>query len=111
MPDISVMFPNDYLAAADLQGKDCEVTIESVTQEALKTTDGQSEDKWILRFVGKRKKMVCNKTNAKLIAAYLNERDSDNWPNKSIILYPTTCQAFGKTEPCIRVRPPKGGVR
>jgi hypothetical protein len=54
--------------------------------------------------------MVMNKTNAKLIASHYGD-DTDNWTGKEITLYPTTCQAFGETVPCIRVRGKKGGLK
>lgn len=109
--DLSLMYPSDWLAAADLKG-DTPVTVESVKQEQLQMEDGSKTDKWVLSFVGCTKRVVLNKTNAKLIASSTGERDGDNWVGKQITLYPTQCRAFGETVPCIRVRAPKsGGMR
>jgi len=98
-----LMFPTEFLAAEDLGGKDYDVTIESVQAESLRTTDGAA-DKFTIRFKGARKRLVLNKTNAKLIAAATGQPEARKWPGKRITLYPTNCQAFGETVTCIRVR-------
>lgn len=98
-----LMFPTEFLASEDLGGKDFDVTIESVQAESLRTTDGAT-DKFTVRFKGARKRLVLNKTNAKLIAMATGEPEARKWPGKRITLYGTTCAAFGETVTCIRVR-------
>ena len=104
----------EYLCAADLQGRDVTLTIESLSKEELRV-EGGMEDKWTLRFVEMEsrrrkdpdaiaKKLVLNKTNAKTIAKLLGN-ETDGWKGKAITVYPTTCKAFGETVDCIRVRP------
>ena len=51
-----------------------------------------------------RKKLVLNKTNATTVAKLYGPRPSQ-WAGKRIVLFPTQCEAFGKTTDCIRVRP------
>lgn len=105
-PDLNVdlMFPSKYLKAADLLGKDATVTISGVKADDLQMTNGTKERKYVISFVGTDKMLVLNKTNAKSIAAALNEKRAVKWAGQKITLYPTECMAFGKITDCIRVR-------
>lgn len=114
--DARLLFPNDYLSAADLQEKDVTLTISRLVQEELRTEKG-NEDKWLLYFKEmeerhranpKRrcKKLVLNKTNAGSIAKVWGNETND-WIGKAVTMYPTTCQAFGKQADCIRIREKK----
>ena len=79
-------FPSSFLKADDLGGKQVEVTIESVTMEEL----GQGADKQqklIIAFRGKDKKLVCNKTNANTIAGLYGD-DTDAWVGQKIAIMP-----------------------
>ena len=105
---VSLMFPSDYLCAADLNEKDFPLTVESVTQKDLRMDDGSSEPKWIIAFVGATKTLVLNKTNAKMISS-IHGTESEGWVGKEVTLFPTTCQSFGATVECIRVRGVHGG--
>ena len=99
-----LLFPRDYVGACDLEGKDKTVTIEGVSVEDLKCDRG-TERKPIVRFKGATKKLVLNKTNAKVIAALYGTKTED-WTGKAIALFPTTCSGKGgETVECIRVRP------
>ena len=111
----SLLFPNEYLCAADLQGKDITLTIAELKLETLNMTDGGTEDKWVLYFKetdakhssGKskfRKRLVLNKTNAKLIVKALKETETENWIGTKITLRPDRCKAFGEMVDCIRVK-------
>jgi hypothetical protein len=111
--DIRLLFPNQYLAAADLQGKDVTLTVSRIAKEKLRTEKGE-EVKPVVYFVEmerrhdadpdkENKRLVLNKTCARAIAA-THGSETDAWIGKKIVLYPTTCLAFGKTVDCIRVR-------
>lgn len=111
--DYRLLFPREYLGAPDLKGKDVTLTIRRIVVEDLETKDGK-EKKGIVYFEEtkaaaekqgiKEKRLVLNKTNAKTIAAiYGNE--VDDWTGRRVTLFPTTCQSFGETVDCIRVRP------
>lgn len=124
MGDVRLLFPRDYIAAADLRGRDMVFTISAViAKDELKTSKGK-EIKPALRFAEsdalKAKgqqvpfKLVLNKTNMKAIAKALGSFESKEWLGKRITLFPTQCEAFGDIVDCIRVRPsapkpPKGG--
>lgn len=97
------MFPHDYICAADLQGKEHELTIKSVSLAALQGEDGKKEQKPIVKFEGREKGMVLNKTNARVIAKRHGPQTTE-WAGKKITVYPTTCKAFGETVECVRVK-------
>jgi len=117
--DVRLLFPNEYIAAADLidaqkkTGEDGVVlTISRVSIDSLKTNRG-SEKKPVVWFVemerrhekgkGENKRLVLNKTNAKTIAK-LYGYETNEWKGKRIILYPTQCEAFGETVDCVRIK-------
>lgn len=114
--DYRLLYPNLYLGAVDLHGKDVDLTIRRVMIEDLKTKQGGTEKKPILYFVetkeradkagtpDKEKRLVMNKTNATTIAE-MHGNEIDDWKGKRITLFPTTTLAFGDTVDCIRVRP------
>lgn len=110
MPHFRSFFDRQYLYAFDLQGRDVTLTIENVTGGVLKGPKGESKKPLCHFREGKEKKpLALNSTNAKVIAQ-LYGNDTSDWVGKKITIYPTTCDAFGQTVECIRVRPivPKG---
>lgn len=88
------------LKAADLQGKTVSVTIENF--EVKKFDNG---NKVILKFAGKEKLLVCNKTNAKIIASAYGP-NTDGWVGKQILIYPDKTMFGTDLVDCIRVRIP-----
>jgi hypothetical protein len=67
--DFRTLFDRDYIASFDLQGRDVAVTISKVIGGELTAVGGRKSRKPILYFAGKERGMICNKTNAKTIAA------------------------------------------
>ena len=107
---VSLMFPNRYLAAADLRGKDVTLTISALKQEELQCSNGSKESKWIVYFKEMERRkgddqkcLVVNKTNATTIAKVYGP-ETDNWIGKPITLYPTTTRFGRDTVDCIRIR-------
>lgn len=98
---IGEAFPSNFLKADDLQGKDIIVTIQEVTLEEL-GKGNEKEQKLIIAFKGKDKKLVCNKTNAKTIAK-IHGDDTDDWIGKSIIIGPREVEFQGDQVWAIRV--------
>ena len=94
------VFPSRFAAAADLKGREVPLTIDRVELETF-----ENKQKPIVFFKGAEKGLVCNKTNFNLIALIAGE-DTDDWPGKSIILYPTMVDFKGETKEAIRVRRP-----
>lgn len=100
------MLDRDYMYAFDLAGRDVTLTIDRVKAGVLKGSDGKTSKKPLCHFKeGKEKKpLALNSTNCKIIAGMYGN-DCDAWIGKRVTLYPTTCEAFGQTVDCIRVRP------
>lgn len=100
MPTIDDVYGSgDTLKASHLpQGVPVPVTINRVRPKQF--DDG---GKLELAFVGKQRVLLCNKTNAGLIASYLGSRDYATWSGKVIFLRATTTDFKGEMVPCIRV--------
>ena len=99
-----LMYPSDYLNAADLHGKDVTVTIGSVTIEDVPDPQGKKKKKAVVLFQGKSKKWPLPKTCAKQLAKKFGP-DADGWVGKAIVIFPTTCVAFGEAGvECVLIR-------
>lgn len=97
--ELSTVFGGDTLKAADLQGHEPTVIIASV--EMKKFDQG---NKLVITFEGKKKALVCNKTNANRIA-YAYGTNTDNWIGQEITLFTDLVDFQGKAVEAIRVRP------
>jgi len=102
MSDYRTLFDRDYIGAWDLPG-DVTVVITDVKAGEIVGQNGRKAKKPIVRFEGKEKALLCNKTNAKTIAG-LYGNDTAAWIGKKVTLYPTQTQMGGETMDCIRVR-------
>ena len=98
------IFPKRYARAEELQGKEVTLTIHRVRTEQMRMKDGTKTGKYVIEFDKTEKLFVLNKTNANAIAEALGEKKAVNWTGKRITLFPTQCDAFGKTADCIRVK-------
>ncbi len=99
--NISDAFPSKYIKSTDLKGRDVTVTIEGYEMVAIQNEQGR---KLALRFEGKDKGWIVNKTNANTIAKLLNSGRVEDWVGKQITLYPTETAYQGEMVDCIRVR-------
>lgn len=100
---VELMFPSDYIKAAEFKGREVTLTITKVTHDEVMTSKGKMP-KYILHFQETEKMFILNKTNAKAIAKALNEPKAINWPGHTVTLKPTECEAFGEIVECIRVK-------
>ena len=89
---------NDHLKAGDLNGHQVKVTIEGM--EIAEFTEG---NKIVLKFAGKDKTMVMNKTNSRKVAEYYGD-DTDGWMGKEIVIYPDKTEFNNAMVDCLRVR-------
>lgn len=96
--NINSAFPSEYLKAADLQNKRLAVTIDSV--EIQKIGEDQRP---VVRFVGKDKGLVLNKTNANMIIEITGSEETEDWHGHRIVLYVAKVDYQGKRVPAIRV--------
>lgn len=100
MVSINEAFPNKYLKADDLQGREVSVVISGAEIEEV----GQKKDRrLVLYFRGKEKGMVCNKTNAGRIAFFYGD-DTEGWTGQPIILYAEMVEFQGKPTWGLRVK-------
>jgi hypothetical protein len=99
--ELSSVFGGDTLKASDLQGN--EPTVKIARVEMKKFDNG---NKLVINFVGKKKALVCNKTNANRIAHSLGT-NTDNWIGQEIVLFTDLVDFQGNTVEAIRVRVPK----
>jgi hypothetical protein len=98
-----LLFPSEYLQAADLKGRTVTVEIESIDPWAeLRTQGGGKKQKPVVHLVGKIKKLVLNKTNATAIAE-VHGGDASKWTGRRIVLKPARDKFGGKMVDCIRV--------
>lgn len=97
---LSEAFPSNYLKSEDLQDRDVLVVIASAEQEMV-----GNERKLMLTFQGKKKSMICNKTNAGRIA-YMYGDETDDWIGKEIVLTSEFVEYQGKTVKGLRIKPP-----
>jgi len=104
--DYRSLYDREFVGAWELQGKDVIVTISKVVGGELTAVGGRKSKKPILSFEGKEKKMIVNKTNAKVIAA-LYGTIVEYWVGKRITLFVgmTRDPSTGGDIECLRVRP------
>jgi hypothetical protein len=104
MANIDDFYPSKFLRASDLKGKEIEVTIDRVGSEEFEE-DGGKRNKPVIHFRNNGiKPMVCNKTNAMLIATALGNKDYDTWAGKQVRLYPDMETFRGQVHEVVRVR-------
>lgn len=104
--DYRSLYDREYVGAWELQGKDVTVTISTVKGGELTAVGGRKSKKPIISFDGKEKKMIVNKTNAKIIAAMYGNI-VEHWVGKRITLFVgmTRDPSTGGDIECLRVRP------
>ncbi len=96
------VFPSKWLKADDLGDSEPIVTITHVVMEEV----SNNEQKPVVYFKGKKKGMVCNKTNWNRIAYIHKSDDSDDWSGKDVTLYVELVSMQGEMKPAIRVKAP-----
>jgi hypothetical protein len=96
---LAEVFPSNFLKSEDLQDRDVTVVIAGAVMD-------EKIGKLVLSFQGKKKQMVCNKTNANRIA-YLYGDETDEWTGKEIVLTSEFVEFQGKTVKGLRVKPPQ----
>lgn len=104
--DGKLMFPKDYIAAVELQGRDWTLTITGVQREDLVMQGGAKKNKPVLTFAETKKKLVVNSTNADSIATMYGG-EARTWIGKRITVFPTKTTCGRDTVDCIRVREKK----
>ena len=109
--NLSEVLPSgsQYLKAADLpERSELDLTIDKIQVEEIDDRNGTKEEKPVLRFLGKEKGIVLNKTNGEVLISNYGD-DTDGYPGQPIVLYRTETQFQGKLVPCLRIRVPSVG--
>lgn len=97
------LFPNRWLKAGLMKGRDVTLTIRDVTLEKLPEDNGGEKVHGILAFEKTERNMEINKTNGLCLRAMFGA-DLSKWPGKRVTLFPTTDKFGGETVDAIRVR-------
>lgn len=87
MAKVSEVYASPWLRAEDLQGRTVKVTISTATVETLPQADGSKEQKIIVAFVGAKRKLILNKTQAAALVAIAGD-DTDHWRGVVVYLAP-----------------------
>lgn len=105
-----LLFPKDFVCAEELDGKDMNLTIESINKEELQVKRGPKKKKPVLTFKEKNPKndnkpykLVLNVTNANSICV-MHGNKAELWTGKRITIFPTQTQFGSETVACVRVR-------
>ncbi len=108
MADIRNMLnASKNLKTADLKGGAVTVIVESVSVEKV-GSDDDVEKRPVMRFQGKDRGLVLNKTRGLKAAEIFGSNDSDTWVGRSITIYTGTTSYGGETVPCMALRAPGG---
>lgn len=97
---VSEEFPSKWLKAANLNGKDVNVTISHISKEDVGDDSGH---KMVVYFSGTEKGLVLNKTNADMISMLYGD-DTDGWHGQKITLYAIQTEYQGKPVQGLRVK-------
>lgn len=107
---LELLYPSNYIKAADLRGKDVTVIIDHLQWEKLVMAGGKRDTKVavVMRSVGGKlleRKWIVGKTVLRQIGHAMGTPDTTAWAGRPVTLYPTTCRGQkGETVECIRVR-------
>jgi hypothetical protein len=99
--DFDQLFPNRFLKAGELRGKDVTLTISNVSLEELDGDKGK-QVKGVVSFKETPKSLVLNKTNGLCLKGMFG-RDVGAWFGKRVTIFPAPID-FGDAEIAIRVR-------
>lgn len=104
--NINSAFPSKYLKSSDID-EDVTVTIKGIDLQNVAKQGEKQEMKPVVSFHELDKPLVCNKTNARMIAKITGSDDTDDWAGKKVRLIATEVEFQGELVVAIRVREPK----
>lgn len=103
----NILSDAEHLYAEDLNGRDVTLTVKSITREEVKggATGKAAEKRYTFRFVETPKAYIPGVGVRRAICAACGTTDRAKIIGRKLVLYPTTCSAFGQRDcPCIRFR-------
>ena len=112
---LELVYPSEYVKAADLKGRDVTIIIADITKEMLVMVGGKKDLKAVIHMRARNrdgspgkvlgKRWVVGKTVLRQIGAATKSTDMGEWIGKEVTMFPTTCRGKeGKAVECIRVR-------
>ena len=112
---LELVYPSEYVKAADLKGRDVTIIIADITKEMLVMVGGKKDRKAVIHMRARNrdgspgkvlgKRWVVGKTVLRQIGAATKSTDMGEWIGKEVTMFPTACRGKeGKEVECIRVR-------
>lgn len=99
-----------YLEPQDLQGRSLVVTIESaVVREIYSPIKRANEPVIVVRFVGKKKLLTLNKTQAGAIAEITRTDNFEKWAGSKIMITPADIKVGREQKQTIAITAPDPG--
>ena len=80
-------YQSPWLRGEDLGGQSRRVKVERASVEEIRQADGTNQQRIVVTFVGKQKKLICNKTQAMALATALGD-DTAGWVGRDVYLTP-----------------------
>jgi len=104
--DDNILSDAEHLYAEDLGGRDVTLTIAKIEKEEVKGGgSGRNDKRYTFHFKETPKKYVPGIGVRRAICAAVGTTNRQKMIGVAVILFPTTCEAFGsKNTPCIRFR-------
>jgi hypothetical protein len=99
------VFPSEFLKSEDLGGVHANKRVTVIIADVKRWEDPQGGPKVNLGFHKTKKRLLCNKTNARTIQKIYGE-EMDDWVGKPITLYVTMVQFMDEMVEAIRVMAP-----
>jgi hypothetical protein len=88
MAKVSDIYQSVWLKAEDLGGAGRKVRIEAINvQQFDNQQTNTKENKIVVAFVGKQKRLICNKMQAGALGKMFGD-DTDNWLGREVVLTP-----------------------
>jgi hypothetical protein len=110
--DDNILSDAEHLYAEDLNGREATLTVRSIGKEEPHGGGKQGGKKFTFRFVETPKAFIPGIGVRRSIVSAIGSPDKNKIIGARLVLYPTTCEAFGKSGvPCIRFKglaPAKG---
>ena len=83
------VYPSEWLRAADLRGRAVRVMVARVeVREFRGHRGGEKENKIVVGFAGKKKRLICNVTQARAFAVVCGSDVFLEWRGQSVVLAP-----------------------
>lgn len=87
MAKVSEVYASPWLRAEDLQGKTVKVTVSAAALETLPQADGSQAQKIVVSFLGAKRKLILNKTQAAALVTIAGD-ETAGWPGAVVYLAP-----------------------